>query len=777
MRFLLLTWGFRMVNAKTVGTASSPWDECWQQWNQFWTANGSVSYSSTLLRAPPTTTTYVTAKTVYSAYHTEYTTTSTHTRVKFLGPAGDPHAQTRTLISDIVETYDGNISTVMEAGLSYTTTETQENTASYYSIITIQPNISTPSCTLPAQYPPCQSQWDAWAGADIRADEIEQPLCSQAKVEGSTCQKVISNFYSGVGVFGATGIPGWVTSGDSTFWPTSQTFAPGCTLGCQRCAIMGDKVRILYWPASSATAVENGTAIATLHSTANASSNASSPQTTVLEGKTLTSPTIYISYKTLYGSNSCSGVGRTFSNTIIPLTNSRDLHSLAYKALDDHGAGPAMNGIQYLSWEYEERPFNFTDLEEPIPDAVYDQLPYCQMQYRGYTLNGMQDSMQFSCTREGPYNPIIAVPPEVRNLDPAWKTCTGWYAGLYDPPRALQGAASAATPTAPVEATSASAEPVATLTNDGPKHTKVSITTQLTAESSHAVPSTMVASSVGQDPRLTGVGGFIVSAIIGGGVDDPAASSSSDPRDQPSADSAHKSSAAVRTALIGNGGSRDKPVPTSSQSPGMPNGEQTATTTTFRAGGHKHTLRLDSAEPILDGSKLSPGELTVLGTRTISVGASAIYIDGAALAKPTPTAPQTTHPNLGVPFTITDTLLGNDVYTAYTVPGHPKEVVVDGLTLTQGAPYKAFDLYLISLGTDGVLYTVPIDRSPLTSARSSSSSTGSLVPSARLWTPSSATGSVSAGAAATSGAPRRETAARMWCLYVGLALLAVVCRW
>ena len=769
--------------------------DCWQQWNDFWTANSSVSYSSTRLRAPAVTTTYVTAKTEYSTYITEYTTTSTHTKAQLLGPANDPNAQTRTLISDVVETFSGPVSTAISVGSSYTTTETISNTASYYSVATVHANASTPSCTLPPQYPPCQSQWDAWASADIRADNIQQPLCSQAKIEGSTCQDVISNYYSGIGVFGATGIPGWVTSGESTFWPTSQTFAPGCTLGCQRCAIMGDKVRILYWPASTATAVENGTGTATL---APQTGDENEMCTTVFEGNTLTSPTIYISYQALSASDSCSGIGRTFSNTIIPLSNSADLKSLAYKALDDHGAGPAMNGIQYLSWEYEERLFNFTDLEEPIPDAVYNQLPYCQMQYRGYTLNGMEDSMTFSCSREGPYNPIIAVPHEVRNLDPAWETCTGWYAGLYDPPRALQGAASAATPTAPVEVTSAAAEAGAIVTGDAPMHTNAPGSGHTRGTSSTRNANVAAASSTQSD------------------------------------EAPHSSQA---------DGSRE-PAPTSSPlfDP-FTNSKWTTAATSLIADEQVHTLHFKSSLPAIDGKTLSIGQTTVLGNRTVSIGPANVYINGNALLTPVSTTntiwtlPPSTFPANGrthtisflsssgavlddqrtltpgtaallgthslslypygpyiyldgseivatastivtpFPFTAKDATFGTSTSTGHSVPGRPSEVVLDGFTYTRGAEAQELGyLWWVSLRRDGVLTTVPLSYDSAseglssTSVEATTTSEDGEVPwptSAVLWTPTT-TGAESAEQTSRADKGRRP----VWLF--GMCLLGCV---
>lgn len=63
------------------------------------------------------------------------------------------------------------------------------------------------------------------------------------------------------------------------------------------------------------------------------------------------------------------------------------------------------------------------------------------------------------CPRTSPYAPIIAVPPEVTTLDPAWASCSAWYGGLYDPPTALQPANAIATPTIPSMASTTPASP------------------------------------------------------------------------------------------------------------------------------------------------------------------------------------------------------------------------------------------------------------------------------------------------------------------------------
>lgn len=144
----------------------------------------------------------------------------------------------------------------------------------------------------------------------------------------------------------------------------------------------------------------------------------------MLSDFTFTSPTVYLSYAMLYASDSCGGIGPTFRNTIIPLTNTNDLSSLSY-----------FPGDQDLAPGYKTASFNLTDLIKPIPNSIYDKDPRCQSSswmYEfgddGVSLNGTRlvTTSTFSCTRTAPYAPIIAVPPDVLSLDPAWSACTAW---------------------------------------------------------------------------------------------------------------------------------------------------------------------------------------------------------------------------------------------------------------------------------------------------------------------------------------------------------------
>jgi hypothetical protein len=38
---------------------------------------------------------------------------------------------------------------------------------------------------------------------------------------------------------------------DYATWPSTSQLAPGCVVGCGRCAITGDSVELFYWPTST----------------------------------------------------------------------------------------------------------------------------------------------------------------------------------------------------------------------------------------------------------------------------------------------------------------------------------------------------------------------------------------------------------------------------------------------------------------------------------------------------------------------------------------------
>jgi hypothetical protein len=81
--------------------------------------------------------------------------------------------------------------------------------------------------------------------------------------------------------------------------------------------------------------------------------------------------------------------------------------------------------------------FNFTDLyQTPTPDEIYQSQPRCwrsSMAAKGGRYRPMPANYT-GCARTEPYEPIIKIPMEVRDVDLAWADCNGGIEGVYDPP-------------------------------------------------------------------------------------------------------------------------------------------------------------------------------------------------------------------------------------------------------------------------------------------------------------------------------------------------------
>lgn len=183
-------------------------------------------------------------------------------------------------------------------------------------------------------------------------------------------------------------------------------------------------------------------------------------------------------------------VGSTIYNTVVAITNSATLSSL-------YGWG-RYGGLQQTA------SFNFTDLYvSPVPQSIYASQPRCA---------SSTNSIQYSCLRFGttggplcasalggdfvcatslPYEPVLAIPAEVKGLQPGWASCLGGLAGVYEfvlsctsqcdmtnetnsPPSALHAAVSAAAITMPKGSTAAhttTAEQVSPTTQASPSPT------------------------------------------------------------------------------------------------------------------------------------------------------------------------------------------------------------------------------------------------------------------------------------------------------------------
>jgi hypothetical protein len=271
------------TNINTTGFESShqPYNQsytlsgdCWNQWNQYWSAEDVVTKRSYTMA--PYTTTFTTTDWDYSSVLSTFL--STYTTTDFNG---------RFTVGTYTTT--GPLTSFVFIGTPYSTWTTTQKT-SYWSAENIMSNISlaTPSCTLSDIEPQCQSEWDQWV-----IHQSDTPKCTQAKLKDSFCRSkrdyYISYLEQSFGPHGATMTSNPAGAIAAPVWNASMTLGgPGCTLGCGYCAVQGETVELIYW--SPATLLPNATD----------KSGVAGPSVVTTMGTVFTSPTVstFLKYAT-----------------------------------------------------------------------------------------------------------------------------------------------------------------------------------------------------------------------------------------------------------------------------------------------------------------------------------------------------------------------------------------------------------------------------------------------------------------------------------------------
>lgn len=363
---------------------------CWQQWSSYWAANSSITGAFTYTTIPATNT-YTLTRYWYSFTSSAISESTTVTVYNGAHP------------QDTYTTFAA-VSTWITGTSEPTATSTNTVTRLGGSRIDLFGNgtLIEPTCTLPSYVPECQEMWEDWIyhkyasearpekpvgcssnvyksvqapscsapvasyiSAEDKAISLairDTPTCTQASVTGEPCSTLFSSgFQRNARQWGhytdgrVGGGFNWTTYTTTTgtheddvatvtsvsyFWDPSSELAPGCTLGCQSCQVNGGTVQLIYWPPASSTWIDGKyTAI---------TANATGPVTMETLGTTLTSPTVYVSFDSLYARDSCSSFGKTHYDQIVAITDTANLSSI-------YGWG-RYNGIGYTA------SFNFTDL-------------------------------------------------------------------------------------------------------------------------------------------------------------------------------------------------------------------------------------------------------------------------------------------------------------------------------------------------------------------------------------------------------------------------------
>jgi hypothetical protein len=205
---------------------------------------------------------------------------------------------------------------------------------------------------------------------------------------------------------------------------------------CGQCTIHGDHVELLYFPVTTEVSRDMCATTPTspvvcpfgpTHSNDDtikgfatapcpyidigSTSMTDSGPSTIINGTIFYSNRAYISYNTLYATNSCGRVGGAYSNGLVTVASS-DIYSLS-------GYHFYMDKAAYS--------FNFADLIPPIPASAYLCQATCYDSgsplNEGDMLNGMYGGRLGFCSIiiDEEFKPWIAVPPAMRNIDPQFK--------------------------------------------------------------------------------------------------------------------------------------------------------------------------------------------------------------------------------------------------------------------------------------------------------------------------------------------------------------------
>lgn len=211
-----------------------------------------------------------------------------------------------------------------------------------------------------------------------------------------------------------------------TFESPKQPECAGDTAQCinpegASCPIDAGDVRLIYWPQSKdpSELCASGTKSSPVPSITPAPAV---PFTTVIDGYTFASPTVYLSFSSLDG----LPCYKHWDNAIVPITDLADLSSVSFP----EGTG----GLGVTS------SINWNDLNSPVPMSAYIGQQSCLSAWRG-----SRYSYDKCSTIYDDYLPWLALPtrPAVyTDVDARFENCTKvtWRKFVFDPPLALTSA-------------------------------------------------------------------------------------------------------------------------------------------------------------------------------------------------------------------------------------------------------------------------------------------------------------------------------------------------
>ncbi|KAI9720704.1 MAG: hypothetical protein M1828_005584 [Chrysothrix sp. TS-e1954] len=315
---------------------------------------------------------------------------------------------------------------------------------------------------------------------------VTSPPCS---IGPSDCATLWDSYYATIPPLMESLPPGTPACNLSQSGSTNTFF----TQPRQQCTIYGQAVKLYYWPVTTTNGdlcLQNGVTLTTPGTRSAILGN----------GTTITSPSVFLSMDTIMA-NFLDPAGAVFTSKS---TMDSDSGYCLNKDLADHQAtggasgtsyynvgitlapqslssvvstfqgyendpekemsliisrwygqsSPATSSEQMVTAGIRAEPFNFANLNGPVPASAY-------ILGLGAFVDpnlAIQDIVTSPIILDN-YNPQLAVPAQVRDLDPRFQDCDIDLGGAYDPPRTMSAVAAVAGITAPTKPTSTPASP------------------------------------------------------------------------------------------------------------------------------------------------------------------------------------------------------------------------------------------------------------------------------------------------------------------------------
>ena len=326
-------------------------------------------------------------------------------------------------------------------------TSTVTSTGSYLIGVTL---LSTPACTIATEgcdniwsiYQSRSKEWSSWVQSNVTTTSIPSPLkpwpCP------ITTPLVVTVTVPPTATATAT-----ATSAASS----SRSSGGSSSIACAQCVLSAPAVTLFYWP----TAAEPKICNQSVSASPSLTSRPPIPSVAVIGNHTVTSPSVYLSFKSISAQNMVlpGGLcGTTLYNTGISLHPSAI--STARVKLGPQGQIPHRGIIPHTNDVF---PFDFADLNtRVVNNATIPLVPwtaYTAGENCPITTIREGDTYTFdrlNCTMiRNDYTPQIIMPTAITQIEPHWTSCaTGNYGLTMIPLSAGSSVVQSPTPLIPM---------------------------------------------------------------------------------------------------------------------------------------------------------------------------------------------------------------------------------------------------------------------------------------------------------------------------------------